>query len=772
MANRFSVGLRKALADGARDLRQNAAANPLGLMVQRASHALAQSWRGLGAVTRGLFEQKGLPFTFPSWNMGQPIPPLVDYASYAQEGYGRNAIVFSCVDTIASNAPLAPLRVMKRVNGKLEPWPEHKLQQTLDEPNEYQSDSDVQELHHIYLNLNGNNYFIKEWQDGRLQLWQPRPDRMWPVPGKRGMLGYVYTGEDGERIPFLPEEVIHIKRPNPYDRYQGLGLGMPPLAAAALETDLDNNASNMLKQFFKNAAVPFGLLKSKNVLSDPEIKRIRSRLKAQYTGEMGWWEIMILDADADFQQMGLNFEQMEFPALRDMTESRICAVFGVPAVLVGIKVGLEHMTYNNYGEARRDLWQDKIAPDNARLSKGLTRGLRADLGNNAVIAHDYSGVPAMQDDRDAAFERANKMYTSGWGTKNEARAEAGLSPVKGGDGFKPEPSLFPSTQLSAKAHKGNGADGPGAPGDGGPPPAVEPESWEVKAAALHKALDKTARAWEADFLKAAQAQFAEESAQVRALARANKGKAAASVDWDAIRQALLKFLNSNGKKAWAERMTPLIKQLLNEQGEAWANQFGINWNINSPEAQAFIKEYSFKFANALAAETKTQLRELISQAESDGWSITKLTDELKATYSGWGEVRAEMIARSETIRASNAGANEAYRQAGIKKKKWFTAEDERVCPFCGKLHGKTIAVEKNFVELNGTVRAQVEDEQALGHLLLEFKEVAPGHFAWSGVYLELSTDKSVVTMTVDYEAVGYPPLHPNCRCTIVPVVED
>jgi len=28
------------------------------------------------------------------------------------------------------------------------------------------------------------------------------------------------------------------------------------------------------------------------------------------------------------------------------------------------------------------------------------------------------------------------------------------------------------------------------------------------------------------------------------------------------------------------------------------------------------------------------------------------------------------------------------------------------------------------------------------------------------------------SMTFSYEDVGWPPLHPNCRCTILPVVEE
>ena len=98
-----------------------------------------------------------------------------------------------------------------------------------------------------------------------------------------------------------------------------------------------------------------------------------------------------------------------------------------------------------------------------------------------------------------------------------------------------------------------------------------------------------------------------------------------------------------------------------------------------------------------------------------------------------------MIAQTETIRSSNAGAVEAYAKAGIEYKQWFTAEDGRVCPFCYEMHGKIVGVRDNYFN-----RGDVMEVEDLPKAALVFS----------------------------YEDVGYPPLHPNCRCTILPVVEE
>jgi HK97 family phage portal protein len=184
------------------------------------------------------------------------------------------------------------------------------------------------------------------------------------------------------------------------------------------------------------------LLKSKHVLDDDEIKRIRARIRSQYAGERKWHEIMILDAEAEYQRMGLNLDEMAFPALRGLTESRICAVFDVPPILVGVQVGLDRSTFSNYAESRKALWFDKLIPDNQRIAEAFTLGFANDLGEDGIVAHDYSGVRILQEERNAQFARATQGWTSGLIMKNEGRREVGLPPVEGGDVFIPNPKVL------------------------------------------------------------------------------------------------------------------------------------------------------------------------------------------------------------------------------------------------------------------------------------------------------------------------------------------
>ena len=64
--------------------------------------------------------------------------------------------------------------------------------------------------------------------------------------------------------------------------------------------------------------------------------------------------------------------------------------------------------------------------------------------------------------------------------------------------------------------------------------------------------------------------------------------------------------------------------------------------------------------------------------------------------------RAYTVARTELVTAYNSGAYEGTKQAqeagliGKTKKVWSTADDERVCPYCGSLDGKEVGMDEDF----------------------------------------------------------------------------
>lgn len=155
------------------------------------------------------------------------------------------------------------------------------------------------------------------------------------------------------------------------------------------------------------------------------------------------------------------------------------------------------------------------------------------------------------------------------------------------------------------------------------------------------------------------------------------------------------------------------------------------FDVTSPELEAFIDNYSYKFATGVNTITNDAIRSVMDYGMGEGLSNSNIAKVIRELFDGYTKYRSMLIARTETIRASNGAATEAYKQSGVVTgKQWWTARDDRRCPFCAKLHGKVIKLDDNFFN--------------------------------KGDSLTVGSGDNKVTMVFDYDDVGYPPAHPNC----------
>jgi len=127
-----------------------------------------------------------------------------------------------------------------------------------------------------------------------------------------------------------------------------------------------------------------------------------------------------------------------------------------------------------------------------------------------------------------------------------------------------------------------------------------------------------------------------------------------------------------------------------------------------------LKVRNLTALRGITDETNKQIIKELTDGIQLGESIPKLRDRIAGRVDHIGKTRATVMARTEAINAFTQGAELRYAQAGIEKLEWLTAGDGRVCPICGPLNGKVFSVKSRHER---------------------------------------------------------PPIHPNCRCTIIPVLE-
>lgn len=367
----------------------------------------------------------------PQWDNGQAIGA---YGAFAAEGYNGNTVVNAAIREIATSAALPKYRLMAETGDEDEVVVTNSdAARVLYDPNEQQCQADFIELLTVYLMVTGNAYAMRERNaSGRIvSLRLLRPDRVEVKIGRDGRVAYYEYTIEGVRYDLLADDVAHIKLPNPYDDVYGLS----PLQVASKYVNLDTATVTFLRSYFANAGVPAGILKvNRRLNSQAEADSARAKWRSSFSGNKGWHGLAVLDEDASYQQVAPNLKEMDTSTMTRVTETRICAVFGVPPILLGLEAGLEASTYSNYEQARSAFWDETVSPLVRRIEKFLQRALEVserEPGNE--VEADFSDVPAYEDDHDAESTRIVAQYGAGILTLNEARAALGLDPLEHGD---------------------------------------------------------------------------------------------------------------------------------------------------------------------------------------------------------------------------------------------------------------------------------------------------------------------------------------------------
>lgn len=391
---------------------------------------------------------KASALLIPTWQDGAPTYIEASFENLAKHGWRKNELIYACISKTAATASFVRLSVRRARDG--EELPEHPLRKLIQRPNPFMDEFDLWNAVVVYQKLAGGAYFEKERdRSGRvIRLWPLRPDWIRPIKSGRSFLaGYEYEVPGQAPIALRVEDVIDFKLFDPLNLYRGY----PPAAVAGRVGDVDNATTDYLKLFMEKGGQPPGLLKTKQKLIDADVADIRRRWGERYGGYRHWTEPAVLDSDAEFQKIGLDFKEMGFDVLDARSEARICMVLQVPPILVGAKIGLDRATYSNYGEARLAWWEDTLIPQYRNFENVITNDLAPDFGADGItVGFDFDDVPALKESEDAKWTRAGAALTGGYITVNEARLMIGLEDIgEPGDVFL-RPSGHAETDLDGE----------------------------------------------------------------------------------------------------------------------------------------------------------------------------------------------------------------------------------------------------------------------------------------------------------------------------------
>lgn len=379
--------------------------------------------------------------------VGTPVWTPRRYDSLAAEGYQKNVIVYRCVNLIARGLGSVPW-LLYRGEAEIE---NHPLLDLLNSPSPRQAGSAFMEAVVGYLLLSGNTYLeaVLNHQGHPVELHPLRPDRMKIIPGPAGIpTGYEYSvGGQHKVLPCDPltgrSSILHLKNFHPlHDWY-----GMSPIEAAAQAIDQHNAVAGHNLALLQNGGRPSGGLIVRPTphsrgMSEEQRDSLRQDLRNIYAGHHNAGQILILEGDCEWREMGLSPKDLDFIEGKNLSAREISQAYGVPPMLVGVP---GDATFANYKEARFHLWEDTIIPLLEFLVAEFNLWLVPFFEQDLRLGYDADAIPALAPRREAVWA---KIASADFLTLNEKRHALGYGSLPGGD-------HIPASYLKDQTHEKN-----------------------------------------------------------------------------------------------------------------------------------------------------------------------------------------------------------------------------------------------------------------------------------------------------------------------------
>ncbi|MEU9198859.1 phage portal protein [Streptomyces sp. NPDC048332] len=681
-------------------------------------------------------------------------------------GYANSAVAYRCVAAIADNGSSVPLVVRRPDGSEIEGHPIAHLFNKA--PNPQMSARVFKSLILQQGELAGQSFV---WLDrGETGLGpvteahivfdpvdvivnKPLAQR----PTTADIIGFMIRRLDGVQVPVLPEEMLWLRYPHPFDP---LGC-LAPWKAARHAVDMDAYAREWQRNSYANGAMPKGVV----YLGPMEDEEYRSTVAAWRSGVQGpanaGKNLLVRSSPGagaagagtgiSYARVGLTAEEMDYLESRMANAAEVMMAFGVPHDYLAAGT-----TYENRSAAKTLLWSDTITPKLEIIGSETDRVLLPSDAEEAEF--DLSGVDALQESRTAVVERAVSLVDSDVLTLDEARADVGHDPLPGGAG-----------QVTITAYRAQYAA----------PAAVQSERLDAVAleAAMHRAVAEvlapvvarmtqvdappTPRRLEltraddtpslpslADINDAYDALEDTGRAAVRALAREQAArvlrdfdrlmkKPQRSEEWltelraescalareqlltlappdlDVVPAARATDMDiATGPDGWEERirarelfdprywkrrtgeaLRPFVEKAWRRGGASITASF----DLDEPDVAGALDDRIDELAGQITATTEQVLRsQLLAHGVAEGESVPELRARIQQVFTNLSDYRATMIARTETVGGYSAASHMAALDAGAVRKTWLSTDDKRTRRTHRLAEGNTVAMNKRF----------------------------------------------------------------------------
>ena len=616
--------------------------------------------------------------------------------------------------------------------------PQHIILDLLSSVNPYMTFIDYITLQTMYLVAVGSCYTVLDFNTLRRPecMWPVRPDRITPL--RENPMDYISAYEyrvGNDRIRLEVAEVLAVRHPNLANPLLGSGAG--EALKQQLATERYSNA--LREKLFHNDATP-GLMFLFEESPGPDAEKdIVERWKEQHQGWQNIRKPGFLFGKVNVKEMTMAFKDLDLTNQDKARGRQILQVMGVPPIIAGDTEDLNKSTsdaalyvFTSFTvdpilTLFRESWNEQLVPLYPQAGNAWL-----ELGYDSPVPKDRA---AMQASADSTLKNCGC-------TLNEYRQMLDMPMVDEGDVYLVPSNItvVPADQLAEYI-----------------PPAPSPGPFGLSylglpehaknVGCLAKTRQTTRDAGEATPAQDSTLNIVMDDATKTAywyawVDKANKHEVALVKDLQALfksqRGPTLASFRAGSKRPYNTRaarkeLLEVFKKHLPDTLQVAYEDATLMIPPKHPKAMAPPKPKRaptlppppgpdmdalkwLKTRMNWAADTVGEdIADAINGALRAGFEAGEGADligaRIESVFEGCEKYRALRIARTEVMTASNQGAIQGYKDMGIEKTEWLAERDERCCDDCYGMNG---------------------DVSKIG----------------SG-----------------YE----PPLHVNCRCTVVPV---
>lgn len=655
-----------------------------------------------------------------------------------------NGIVYACVSAIAEEVATAEhyIKKLDRNNEYQRMATQHEFMRLLDKPNPLMTKYELLEATQSFIEMAGEVFWIfalGEITKRPKEVYLMRPDKMEVAIDDDGSVkGYVLIKKHGERVLFMPQEILHFKMFNPYNSYRGLGT----VQAAMTYIETEKFASEFRRNFLYNNATPTGILSLQKNVNKEVAEKFKRMWSEGLTGTENAGKIAIVrEMDVKFEKIGLSLGDIDLKALGDLTEESIMKMFRVPKGILAISdesgLGRASVETLEYIFMKRVV-DPKIKRIDDILQQAIDRFYKKE---KLKVDHD-SVVPADKDYKLKLLESG----TDKWITRDEAREETGYGAV-GAELLYNEINKLPidlpgaqskglkqTFKINIKSNKTEKTADPCPECFGkGSTYDITDKNDNARHEIYRKSVEQKIKAYVPIMIKKMRKYLDEQKAIVLEKIKPKKAFEESTFNAQQESAKLVELLN------------PVMYELSQQAGDEALKFAGSDNTFQITELiTKVMREHAGKMAQNFSEETIDKLAKTLSEGFTNGESVNKLSQRVSTVYNEAKGYRTERVARNEAHWTAQKATRLAYEQTGyIKYKQWYA--NPGACQYCQTFDGQIIPLSESFFPQGAIVEGTEGGQFVTNYETIEEAHLHPNCFLHHSV--PVTTEKGEVQIS-------------------------